>query len=72
MFLLLIVRLPHGNPPHIIISRGASIPSLMYWKIAASAWRCVGQLCRQMSSAFRDLKNVSTEALRLLYLSSAG
>ena len=23
----------------------------------------LGQLCRQMSSAFRDLKNVSTEAL---------
>jgi hypothetical protein len=37
---------------------------------SASAWRRVGQVCRHSSSAFSDLKKVSTAALRLLYLSS--
>jgi hypothetical protein len=35
----------------------------MYWKIAASVWCRVGQLCRQITSALSDLKNVSTAAL---------
>ena len=36
---------------------------LMYWNIAASACRRVSLLCRQISSAFKLFKNVSTEAL---------
>jgi len=32
----------------------------MYWNIAPSACRLVSHLLRQISSALRDLKNVST------------
>ena len=42
----------------------------MYSKIPLSACRRVYCGCRQISSALLDLKNVSTAALKLLYLSS--
>jgi len=38
-------------------------PALRSNNMAASACRRVGHFCRQIISAFRDLKNVSTEAL---------